>query len=106
MPRPPRGEALLDVRGDLGRQLLEGAAGGTPAARARGHLRREMPEPERLEDLLADPHLVGAIATRRGGQAHTDRVPDPLVEQDRSAAVVATMPGMPSPASVSPRWSG
>src|SRR6185436_13713899 len=56
---------------------------GAAASRARRHLRREVTEPERLEDLLADPHLLGAVAAGSGSEAGADGVADALEQQHR-----------------------
>src|SRR3989441_13170274 len=80
--RPPR--STLFPYTTLFRSLEERRR-RAPAARAGGHLRREAPQPERLEHLLRDLHFLGAIAARPRRERHTDRVADPLLQQDGEA---------------------
>src|ERR1700739_3865870 len=50
----PLRHPLSHMRPHARRQVLEHRAGGTPAARTRGHHRHERAQPERLQDLLRD----------------------------------------------------
>ena len=47
------------------------------------HLGQERAQAQRLEHLLRDAHLLGAVATRLGRERDADGVADALVEQDR-----------------------
>ena len=89
---------------DLVRHVLEEGAGGAAATGAGGDLRSEAAEFERLQNLLADDDFFGAVAVREAGQRGADGVADAFLQQNESAAVVATIPLAPSPASVRPRW--
>src|SRR5947209_17114307 len=62
---PPR-HLLPEVGLDLLGHLLKEGGGGATAAGARRHLGREAAQAERLEDLLRDLHLLGAVAAGPG----------------------------------------
>ncbi len=68
---------------DAVREVLEIGAGGAPAARAGGDLRREGAQSQALQQLLADDHLLGARLAGPRRQRGPDGVADPLLEQDR-----------------------
>jgi len=104
--RLPLGHLVPQVGLDLVRHLLEEGAGGAPATRAGGHLRGEAADTERLQDLLRDRHLFGAVAVGQRRQRYADGVPMPSCNSGASAAVEATIPLLPMPASVRPRCSG
>ena len=67
--RPPHRHLLAQVGLDVLRHLLEEGGRRAPAARACRHLRREAAQPQRLQDLLRDEHLLGAVAVRRAASA-------------------------------------
>ena len=103
----PLGHPFADVLLDAFGQLLERAAGGAPAAGARGDARRERAQPERLEQLARGVHLLAPIAA--GASASATRgwcrrclrsAATPIAAADQ------TRPFVPMPASVRPRCSG
>ena len=103
----PHRHLLAQVVLDLLGHLLEEGAGGAAAAGAAGHLRREAAQAERLEDLLRDLDLLGAVAARRRASARRGSCRRcPPGAGSRAPRCVATMPLAPMPASVRPRCSG
>ncbi len=101
--RLPDRHLLAQIRLNLIRHVLKERAGGAAAAGARRDLRSEAADAERLQNLLTHHHFFRAVAVRQRGERRADGIADTFLKQDRSAAVVATMPFAPSPASVSPR---
>ena len=83
-PRQTR-HLLADVGLDVLGHLLEERRRRAPAAGARRHLRREAAEAQRLEDLLRDLHLLGAVAAGRGVSETRIVSPMPSCEEDRQA---------------------
>src|SRR5690606_13147195 len=77
----PRRHARTNVVADVLGHLLEERACRATAAGAAGDLRRKAPELERLQDLLRDEHLFGAIAAGSRCQRDTDRVADAFLEE-------------------------
>src|SRR5207249_5126059 len=73
---PPPGHLLLQVGLDLLGHLLEEGRRRAAAAGARRNLGREAAQAERLEDLLRDLYLLGAVAAGPGGERDADRIAD------------------------------
>jgi hypothetical protein len=92
----------LDVVG----QFLEHGRGGAAAARAGDHHRGELAQAHGLQDLLADHDF--AVRSPPGSGVSEMRMvsPMPSCSSTDRAAVEATMPLLPMPASVRPRCSG
>lgn len=63
---PPNRHHFADVPLNFVGELLKVGAFGAAAARAGRNLRDEIPDAKRLQNLLTDPHLFGAIATGHG----------------------------------------
>ena len=80
--RLPDRHLVADVALDALGELLERRRGRAPAARARGHARREGADAERLEQLARRVDLLAAVAARSGRQRDADRVADALVQQN------------------------
>ena len=72
-------EVVLDALGEL----LEDGRGGAPAAGAGGDHRHEGAEAHRLQELLRDRHLAGAVAAGLRRQRDADGVADALLQQER-----------------------
>ncbi len=78
---PPGRHHLAEVLLDFVGQLLKVGAVGTSAARTGGHLRYEIPYSQRLQYLLADPHLFGTVAAGFGRERYADGVAYALLQQ-------------------------
>ena len=102
----PDGHLVAQIRLNLLRHFLEESAGGTAASRARGYLGGEAANAEGLQNLLAYADFFGAIAAGSGGERDANRVADAFLHSTPIAALDATMPLAPMPASVSPRCRG
>ena len=77
----PHRHLLAQVALDVLRQLLEVGAGGASATGTGDHHRHEGTQPHRLQDLLADTHLLRAVAAGLGSQRDADGVADALLQQ-------------------------
>ena len=71
-------EVVLNVL----RHLLKEGAGGPAAAGTGGDLRSEAAESERLQHLLRDAHLLGAVATGLRRERDPDGVADAFLQQN------------------------
>ena len=74
---------LAQVALNLLGQVLEIIAAGATAAGAGHHRRREGAQARRLQNLLGDPHFLGAATTRLRRQRNADGVADALLQQHR-----------------------
>src|SRR5258708_4428584 len=81
--RLPGRSLLAQVRLDLLRHLLKERRRGATTAGTGRNLRGEAPQPQRLQNLLGDLHLFGAVAARARGEGDADRVADPFLKEDR-----------------------
>ena len=79
----PARHAFPQVRLDLIRHVLEECAGSPAATRARGNLRGEAADAERLQNLLAYDNFFGAIAIRQGRKRGADRIANTFLKQNR-----------------------
>ncbi len=79
----PDGHLLAQVGLDLVGHLLEEGAGGAAAAGAGGHLRREAADAQRLQNLLGDDDLFGAVAIGQRRQRGANGVADAFLQQQR-----------------------
>src|SRR5438093_594055 len=77
----PRGPLLAQVCLNLLRHLLEECRRRAAAAGTSGHLGRKAPQSERLQDLLRDLHLFGAVSSGTRGERDANRVADALLEK-------------------------
>ncbi len=73
---------LAQVALDLLGHLLKEGAGGAAAAGTRGDLRGEAANAHRLQNLLRDRDLFGAIAVRRGRERDANGVADAFLQHD------------------------
>ena len=78
----PHRHLLAQIALDLVGHVLEEGAGGAAAARASGDLWRETPQLKRLQNLLTDDDLFGAIPVRQRSKRGADGVSDALLQQN------------------------
>src|SRR6266581_887946 len=81
--RLPGSAPLAQVALNLLGHFLKESRRGAATSRTCRDLRRKAPQSERLEDLLGNLHLLGAIATGARRERHADRVADTLLQQNR-----------------------
>src|SRR5438046_172494 len=72
----PSRHLLSQISLNLVGHILEKRIGGAPAARASCHLGHEAANSQRLEDLLGNSHLFGAIAVWKRREGDADRIAD------------------------------
>ena len=70
----PNGHLLAQIALDLLCHLLEEGARGASTAGAGSNLRREAADAHRLQNLLGDDHLFGAIAIGRRRERNANRI--------------------------------
>src|SRR5439155_20280653 len=81
--RLPGTAPLAQVALNLLRHFLKERRRRAATSRTCRDLRREAPQSERLEDLLGNLHLLGAITAGARRERHADRVADTLLQQNR-----------------------
>ena len=77
----PHRHLLAQVVLDLIRHILEERAGGPATTGARGHLRREAAQFERLQNLLGNEYFFGAVAVRQWRERGTNRIAYALLQE-------------------------
>src|SRR5262245_6559394 len=75
----PLRHRLPDESLNFSGKLLERGRCGTPTARAGGDQRHKSPQTHRLQQLLSDLDLAGAVAIRLRRERDADGVADPLL---------------------------
>src|SRR5688500_11588814 len=76
MHAAPLGHPFAKVRLDVLGHLLKERRRGAPTPGTRGHLWREAAKVQRLEDLLGDANLFGAVTAWSRRERDADRVAD------------------------------
>src|SRR5207248_11786395 len=77
----PNRHLLAQIRLNLLGHFLEEGAGGASATWASGDLRGEAADAERLQNLLRNANLFGAVAARSWRQRNANRIADSCLPQ-------------------------